>query len=295
MLDRHAHEDGIELRLGTEVKRIDSNGNGWCLHTSTGPIDARQVVVATGYDHAPLIPDWPGHDSFAGEFLHASQYKNPTPYGGRRVLAVGPGCSGMEVAYDVATGGAAKVWLAARTPPNIMIRQGPVGLPGDIIVTPLYHLPIRIADAIARFGSRASVGDLSGYGLPAPIEGVFSRNARLGVAPAIVDKEVIKAIKARDIEIVAGVESLDTTGVLLADGSRVEPDAVICATGYQRGLEPLVGHLGVLDECGRPRVHGGPAAEGLRFIGFIPRPSQIGYAAKQARQAARAIALELRI
>jgi hypothetical protein len=106
---------------------------------------------------------------------------------------------------------------------------------------------------------------------------------------------VIKAIKARDIEIVAGVESLDTTGVLLADGSRVEPDAVICATGYQRGLEPLVGHLGVLDECGRPRVHGGPAAEGLRFIGFIPRPSQIGYAAKQARQAARAIALELRI
>jgi cation diffusion facilitator CzcD-associated flavoprotein CzcO len=294
LLDRHAHEDGIELRLGTVVERIDSNGDGWRLRTGTGRIDARQVVVATGYDHAPLIPDWPGRDSFAGGFLHASHYKNPAPFAGRRVLVVGAGCSGMEIAYDVAMGAAAKVWLAVRTPPNIMLRQGPAGLPGDVIATPLYHLPIRIADAIARFGRRLSLGDLSEYGLPVPSEGIFSRSARLGVAPAIVDKEVIEAIKGGGIEIVSGVVSLDTNGVQLADGTRVEPDAVICATGYQRGLEPLVGHLGVLDDRGRPRLHGQPAAQGLRFIGFIPRPSQFGYAAKQARRAARDIARELR-
>jgi cation diffusion facilitator CzcD-associated flavoprotein CzcO len=293
LLERHAHEDGIELRLGTAVERIDSNGDGWRLHTGTGPIDARQVVVATGYDHTPLIPDWPGRDIFAGGLLHASQYKDAAPYAGRRVLVVGAGCSGMEIAYDVATGAAAKVWLAVRTPPNIMIRQGPAGLPGDVIATPLYHLPIRIADAIARFGRTMSIGDLSQYGLPVPSEGVFSRSARLGVAPAIVDKEVIEAIKGGDIEIVSGVESLDTDGVRLADGTRVKPDTVICATGYQRGLEPLVGHLGVLDEQGKPRIHGQPAAHGLRFIGFIPRPSQFGYAAKQARRAARDIAREL--
>src|SRR5215213_771762 len=52
LLDRHAHEDGIELRLGTVVERIDSNGDGWRLHTGTGRIDARQVVVVIGYDHA---------------------------------------------------------------------------------------------------------------------------------------------------------------------------------------------------------------------------------------------------
>ena len=92
-----------------------------------------------------------------------------------------------------------------------------------------------------------------------------------------------------------GVESLDRTGAQLADGERVEPDAIICATGYRRGLEPLVGHLDVLDERGRPRaVDAQPAADGLRFLGYVPRPAQLGYAAKQAKRAAKAIARELR-
>ena len=137
-------------------------------------------------------------------------------------------------------------------------------------------------------------GDLSEYGLPVPEEGVFSRNARLGVAPAIVDAEVIEAIKARQIEIVRGMEAFADGEAVLADGARVDPDVVICATGYRRGLEPLVGHLGVLDERGRPRSWArSPPREGLRFIGFIPRPSQIGASAKQARRAAKPIAREL--
>ncbi|WP_425272486.1 hypothetical protein [Rhodococcus koreensis] len=65
--------------------------------------------------------------------------------------------------------------------------------------------------------------------------------------------------------------------------------------GFRQELEKLVGHLGVLDERGWPHATGEkPAAERLRFIGFVPRPSQIGFAAKQARRAARAIARELR-
>jgi hypothetical protein len=82
--------------------------------------------------------------------------------------------------------------------------------------------------------------------------------------------------------------------VLLMGGSRVEPDAVICATGYSRVLEPLVGHLGVVDDSGMPRARGPkPAAPGLRFIGYVPRPGGIGYAGKEGRRAARAIAREL--
>ena len=57
-LHRHAHEDGIELWLGTEVHRIDKRSGGWRLQTSRGDVDARQVVVATGYEHTPVIPDW---------------------------------------------------------------------------------------------------------------------------------------------------------------------------------------------------------------------------------------------
>lgn len=139
------------------------------------------------------------------------------------------------------------------------------------------------------------VGDLADFGLPVPEEGTFARLHRLGVAPAIVDKEVIEAIKAGLIEVVRGVESLDSTGVRLADGARVEPNVVICATGYRRGLEPLVGHLDVLGERGIPRALGEqPAARGLRFVGYVPRPGGLGYMGKEATRAAKAIARDLR-
>jgi hypothetical protein len=139
------------------------------------------------------------------------------------------------------------------------------------------------------------LGDLSEYGLPVPEEGVFSRFRRLGVVPSIVDREVIEAIKAGQIEVVPGVESLDDGGVRLADGTRIEPETVIAATGYRRGLESLVGHLGVLDERGIPRAQGArAAAPGLRFIGYTSRPGALGYMSKQAKQAAKTIARELR-
>jgi hypothetical protein len=145
-----------------------------------------------------------------------------------------------------------------------------------------------------RFGRKQDLGDLTEYGLPIPEEGVMSRLYRTGQAPAIVDREVIDSIKARRIEVVPGVESLDETGVQLTGGSRVEPDAVIAATGYSRVLGSLVGHLGVVDERGMPRARGRqPAAPGLRFIGYVPRPGGLGYMGKEARRAAKAIAREL--
>lgn len=295
-LERHASEDGIEMKLGTRVERIDRADGGWALETSDGELRAPQVIAATGYEQEPLIPDWSGRHEFKGEFFHSCEYRNPEPFKGRRVLVVGTGCSGMEIAYDLAEGGASAVWLAARTPPNILLRTGPGGLPGDVIGVTLLRLPPRIGDAVARFGRKQDLGDLTEYGLPVPAEGVMSRLRRTGQAPAIVDGEVIEAIKAGRIEVVRGVASLDETGVDLADGARVEPDAVICATGYGRVLEPLFGHLGVLDERGMPRARGArSAAPGLRFIGYVPRPGGLGYMGKESRKAARAIARELRV
>ena len=123
---------------------------------------------------------------------------------------------------------------------------------------------------------------------------MFSRLKRLGVAPAIVDKETIQAIKDRRIEIVAGVESFDRTAVKLVDGTRIEADAVVAATGYRCGLEPIVGHLDALDRRGVPRARQGEAAApGLRFIGYFPRPAQLGYIGGEAKRAATAIAQEM--
>jgi cation diffusion facilitator CzcD-associated flavoprotein CzcO len=293
-LDRHAGEDGIELRLGTQAQRIERTDGGWCVRTTTGDVDARQVVVATGYQNTAYVPQFPGADGFAADLLHSSEYRNPDPYRGKRVLVVGSGSSGMELAHDLATGGAAKVWMAVRTPPNILLRSLPGGLPGDLISQPLYRLPVRVADAIGRAARLKDLGDLAEFGLPIPDEGVMARVKYHDQVPALVDMEVIDAIRDGSIEVVATVESFDGDKVVLVDGSRLDPQAVVLATGYRPGLEPLVGHLGVLDAKGKPVVWGErPAAQGLRFIGYDVRPSLIGYMAKQSKRMAKRIAREL--
>ena len=289
-LESYTARNRIDVRLGTRLERIDRDGGGWVLRTSTGDVCADQVIVASGYEHTPFLPDWDGRDRFRGRLLHSADYRNPESFRKRDVLVVGPGCSGMEIAYDLTHGGASRVRLSVRTPPNIIVRS-PVG---PVFARAMLKLPPERADRLMRRIREKEIGDLTEYGLPAPEEGVFSRLKRLSVAPAIVDKEMLQAIRDRRIEIVAGVEALDETAVKLADGARIEPDAVIAATGYRCGLEPLVGHLGVLNERGVPRaVLGEAAAPGLRFIGFVPRPAQLGLMGGEARRAAKAIAHEM--
>jgi cation diffusion facilitator CzcD-associated flavoprotein CzcO len=293
-LEDYAAGNSIEISSGTIVERVDRDEHHWTLTTSAGQMTAPHVIVATGHQHTPLIPAWPGREQFRGRLLHSAEYRNPREFHGADVLVVGPGCSGMEIAYDLVEGGAGRVHVAVRTQPNIILRQaGP--LPGDVPATLMYPLPPQIGDRQTRVIRRLTIGDLSAHGLVPPNEGIMSRAHREGKAPAILDKPVIDAIKQRRIEITAAVDSLDATGVVLTDRTRLEPDVVIAATGYTTGLEPLLGHLGVLDEHGVPLIHGGPAAApGLRFIGYQPRPAQIGYIGAEATRAANEIKKELK-
>jgi len=276
----------LDVRFGVRVERIDRDGARWRVRTDGGDLTAAHVIVATGRASRPVIPEWPGRDEYAGALLHSADYRSPDAFRERDVLVAGAGCSGMEIAYDLAEGGARRVRVAVRTPPNFLLRT-PAGV---ALARAMMHLPTERADAIMRRVRRRTIGDLTEYGLPIPREGLFSLLKRRHVTPTIVDPPVIEAIRERRIEIVAGVASLDAAGVQLADGSRVEPDAVVAATGYRTGLEPLVGHLGVLDEQGAPLVVDGEAAPGLRFLGYIARPGLFGRFGEEARYAARAIA-----
>jgi putative flavoprotein involved in K+ transport len=268
-LEEYARRNGIDVRLGTRVESIESSDGRWSLRTTAGECEARQVVIATGHQHTPQIPRWPGREMYGGRLLHAAEYRRPAEFQGSDVLVVGPGCSGMEIAYDLAEGGAERVWISVRTQPNIMLRQSG-GLSGDLPARALLRVPARIADRQAGLVRRLTVGDLSRWGLVPPEEGVFSRNHREGKAPAIVDKEVIEAIKKGRIEVVAAVASLDQTGARLTDGTRVEPGAIIAATGYGSGLQAIVGHLGVLDERGSPRTHGRPRGRARAAVHRLP-------------------------
>ncbi|GGT00312.1 MULTISPECIES: flavin-containing monooxygenase [Streptomyces] len=242
---------------------------GWLLHATGGRVlAARAVVVATGFNHTPALPDWPGREAYGGRLLHARDYRNPGPYAGRDVLVVGAGNTGAEIAVDLAEGGAARVRLAVRTAPHL-VRRSTFGWPAQRTGILVRRLPVRVVDRLGRVVARVSVPDLSAYGLPRPSTGLYSR-VREGAIP-VQDVGLIDAVRAGRVEPVAAVASFDGGEVVLADGSRISPDAVIAATGYRRGLQPLVGHLGVLDGRGRPRTHGARTlreAPGLHFTGY---------------------------
>jgi cation diffusion facilitator CzcD-associated flavoprotein CzcO len=268
-LEGYTRHHGLEVRTGTEVSAIERLDGGWLLGTPSGDITARHVVVATGYNHTPFIPDFPGTESFTGELTHASTYRNPEPYRGRDVLVVGSGNTGAEIAVDLAEGGAARVRLAVRTPPNIVLRELN-GVPNQVTGVLFRRFPPKVVDAIAFATRKGAIGDLSQYGLPLPDRGVYTRVLEDDVIP-VIDVGLIGAVKGGEVEIVGGVEGFDGAGVLLAGGERIQPEAVIVATGWLRALEPLVGKYGVLGHKGRPVVHGPdthPGAPRMYFIGY---------------------------
>jgi putative flavoprotein involved in K+ transport len=270
-LERYARHHQIELMLGTAVERIDRDDDGgFVLRTSNRDLAARNVVVATGYNNTPLMPGWPGRDGFTGKLVHASDYRNPEPFRGRDVLVVGAGNTGAEIAVDLVEGGAGRVRMAIRTPPHIVLRESN-GLPTQATGLVMRHVPPRIGDPIAAAVSRLTVGDLEPYGIGKPPRGLYTRAMREHQIP-IIDVGLIDLLKQRRVEVVGAVEAFDGAHVALAGGDRIEPDAVIVATGWERALEPLVGHLGVLAPNGRPVAHGAetaPEAPGLYFTGFV--------------------------
>ncbi|MEV5435106.1 NAD(P)/FAD-dependent oxidoreductase [Streptomyces sp. NPDC052682] len=293
-LEKYAEYHRLEIVTGVEVSRVERapDGSGWLLHATGGRrLTGAAVVVATGYNHTPRIPDWPGRASFTGEFLHASAYRNPAPFAGRDVLVVGVGNTGAEIAVDLVEGGASRVRLSVRTAPHI-VRRSTAGWAAQYSGVLVRRLPVWLVDRLARPLARISTPDLSAHGLPRPDTGLLSRAAE-GAVP-VQDVGLIDAVRTGRVEVVAAVEAFEDGKVVLADGSRVEPDAVIAATGYVRALEDLVGHLGVLDARGKPVVHGGrtpPHAPGLYFQGFTnPISGMLRELALDARKIAKAIA-----
>nr|WTB32885.1 NAD(P)/FAD-dependent oxidoreductase [Streptomyces sp. NBC_00830] len=290
-LEKYVEHHELEVVTGVEVTRIDrtADGTGWQLTATGGRVlTGRAVIVATGYNHTPRIPDWAGRDTFAGELVHARDYRNPAPYAGKDVLVVGIGNTGAEIAVDLVEGGASRVRIAVRTVPHI-VRRSTAGWPAQATGILVRRLPVRLVDRAGRLMAKVAVPDLAEQGLPRPDTGLYSR-VKDGAIP-VQDVGLIDAVRGGRVVPVATVDSFDKDAVVLADGTRITPDAVIAATGYRRALEPLVGHLDVLDARGRPVVHGSRTpkhAPGLYFTGFTnPISGMFREMALDARKIAR--------
>ena len=288
-LHAYAERNRLDVRTGVAVERVDREGDGWVVRAPSAVVESRRVVVATGLSNVPFVPDWPG--TFAGSVVHSFDYRNPGPYLGKRVLVAGSGNSGAEIAVDLADGGAREVLLAVRTPPNV-VRRDTLGVPSQLLGIATGHLPVGAVDRIASTMRRVAIPDLAPYGLPAPAR-PYSDFLRRGVLP-ILDVGLVDAVRKGRVRVVGAVEGFADGAVALASGDPVEVDAVIAATGFRTGLEPLVGHLGVLDDKGVPLVHGANEhadAPGLHFVGYrTTLAGMLRVIGGQARELAGAVA-----
>lgn len=269
-LGDYAAKRGLSVEYGVEVTRIERDGEDWTVRTSAGPRRTRHVVVATGRDRVPWMPDWPGQDGFAGKVVHSADFGDVHAYEGKRILVVGGGNSAFDALNHLARVDTQAIWFS--------LRHGPSLLPKRISHISVHRLssllewaPVRLVDWILAATQRLAFGDLSRYGVPKRKSGGASRLDSEQIAIA-VDEGAVKALKAGRIRMTAPIAKFGPEGVTLQDGSTIQPDIVIAATGYRTGLETMVGDLGVLDEHGSPKVtpkHLAPLP-GLWFLGMRP-------------------------
>jgi hypothetical protein len=270
-LERYAEATRANVRYASKVENLRRFGSHWSLDTTTGRVRTRHVIFATGKEHTPAIPDWPGKERWCGQLIHSSLLGNVTNYADKDVLVVGAGNSGTDVLNHL-----------VRVPPRslrVSIRHGStivptwfLGFPVQLGSPLMEKLPLWLLDKVLAATERLSFGDLGRFGIPKRAGGA-SRLICEGVSPAI-DRGFVAALKAGDVRIVGAVSHFTEDAVVLADGKRLEPQVVIAATGFETGLAPLLGNLGVLNDRGLPvcKANGEAiGAPGIWFAGMSPR------------------------
>ena len=224
-------------------------------------------MIATGYTREPYLPDWPGQASFRGTVLHSSRYRTGTPFKNQRVLVVGFGNSGGEIALDLWEHGA-QPSLAVRSPVNVIPREL-LGIPILAMSIAQSKLPPRWADALNAPMLRFAIGDLTRYGLRKLPHGPMSQIHRDARIP-LIDVGTIKLIKRGQIAVYPGIELFTDDGVTFTDGRHATFEAVILATGYRPQVNTfLEGDSTLYDENGTPLSSGRETSSpGLYFCGY---------------------------
>jgi cation diffusion facilitator CzcD-associated flavoprotein CzcO len=292
-LESYTAHFGIEPVFRTAVSRIRRDGALWRVETSGKSIAAPIVVVATGIADAPYRPSWRGLETYSGALVHSSEYRNPEPYTGKRVLVVGFGNSGGEIALDLANAGV-DVALAVRSPVQIIPRDL-LGFPILSWVILYRRLPARLVDVINAPVLRLAVGNFEKLGLRRAAKGPRQMVEEDGRVP-LIDVGTLTKIRDGSIKVRGGVDRFTPDGIVFNDAAGEKFDAVILATGFRPDLRLLIPDVeGIFDKHGMPLVTGrATAAPGLYFCGQITVPTgqlrEIGIEAQRIAENAKAYA-----
>jgi cation diffusion facilitator CzcD-associated flavoprotein CzcO len=289
-LESYAARFDIRPAFNTTISCIRRDGAGWRAETAGGSITAPVVIIATGIADAPYRPSWPGLDAYQGAVVHSSEYCNPAPYPGKRVLVVGFGNSGGEIALDLAEAGV-DVALAVRGPVQILPRDL-LGLPILTWAILYQHLPARLVDLINAPILRLAIGSFEKLGLRRAAKGPRQMVEEDGRVP-LIDVGTLARIRDGSIGIRGAINRFVSDGVAFADATVEKFDAVILATGFRPDLRRLIPDVeGVLDRQGMPLQTGRATnAPGLYFCGQTTSPTgqlrEIGLEAQRIADSAR--------
>ncbi|MFF2236284.1 flavin-containing monooxygenase [Streptomyces anulatus] len=253
-LRAYAERLNASIRTSTSVASVMRQDSVWRVRSEDGrEFTARAVVAATGDYGTPFLPKSPGRAGFGGRVLHAAGYRSPDLFAGQRVIVVGGGNSAIQIAAEL--GPVADTTLATRRPVG-WTPQKPLGR--DLHWW-LKHTRLDIA----------------------PIRRLLAK-----VPVSVIDDGHYRATLDRH-----GVDRRDmfsrftSDGVLWANGTKEDVDAVVFATGYR----PVFGYLtgsGALDAEGAP-VHRGGLSTTVKGLGFVGMEFQRSFSSKTLRGVGR--------
>jgi len=261
------------IQFRTEVTQIRAApGGNWDVtvrRRGSGMLQAKRygaVLVATGHHWDPRYPELaiPGSAAFSGEQMHSHSYRSPESFTGKRVLVVGIGNSGCDLAAECARV-AARTVLSVRRGVHI-VPQYLCGMPTDYLTLSRLgtRFPLPLQSAAVALMVRAAQGRLTRYGLPRP-------DHQLLCGPPTVSDSLLGKLRHGDITVRPGIERFRGDRAYFTDGSTEEADVVIYCTGYKISFPFLGSLLPSADDDLIPLYHRvvPPALPGLYFIGLV--------------------------
>ncbi len=210
------------IELGRTVAMATPNrDDSWSVRFADGEERVyKGVVVCNGHHWDAIRPDLPG--SFAGRVMHAKDYRRPADLEGHRVLVIGAGNSGCDVASEAARVAQSADWC---------VRGGAWFLPKmafgrPLTDLPIWKLPVRLQRLVLKSIIKLSIGDYRDYGLPRPAHRLFERHPTFGT-------EALGYVRQGRIRPRPAIESCDGETVRFVDGTVSEFDLIVTATGYR--------------------------------------------------------------